>query len=70
MLELYHHFNEVLGYKCHLDKLEMQVPENKFRYALRRVHHSDFVFICVSPALKRIFDSNVEEIKDHLEGTV
>ena len=71
MLELYHYFNEVLGYKCHLDKLEMlQIAENKFRYALRRVQHSDFVFICVSPELKRIFDSNVEEIKDHLEGTV
>lgn len=66
--KLYHHFNEELGYKCHLDKLEMlKVAENKFRYAVRRVKQSDFVFICVSPQLKRIFDSSVEEISDQLE---
>lgn len=66
---MYHHFNEELGYKCHLDKLEMlKVAENKFRYAVRRVKQSDFVFICVSQQLKRIFDSSVEEISDQLEG--
>ena len=69
VVELHRHFNEKLGYKCHLDKLEMlQIAENKFRYAVRRVQRSDFLFICVSPELKRIFDSSVEEISDQLEG--
>lgn len=68
VLKLYNHFSE-LGYKCHLDKLEMlQIAEHKFRYALRRVQHSDFLFICVSPQLKKIFDSPVYEISDQLEG--
>lgn len=63
--KLYNHFNEELGYKCHLDKPEMlQITEHKFRYALRRVKQTDFVFICVSPQLKRIFDSSFEEISD------
>jgi len=35
---------------------------------VRRVKQSDFVFICVSPQLKKIFDSSVEEISDQLEG--
>jgi len=35
---------------------------------LRRVQHSDFVFICVSPELKRIFDSSLEDISEQLEG--
>ena len=69
VLKLYDHFSEKLGYKCHLDKLEMwKIAENKFRYALRRVQHSDFVFICVSPELKRIFDSSLEDISEQLEG--
>ncbi|KAL9955230.1 hypothetical protein ACROYT_G036522 [Oculina patagonica] len=67
--KLYNHFGLSLGYKCHLDKLEIiKVAENKFRYALRSVQGSDFVFICVSPELKRIFDSSPEEISDSLEG--
>jgi len=45
-----------------------KIAENKFRYALRRVQHSDFVFICVSPELKRIFDSSLEDISEQLEG--
>jgi len=58
-----------LGYKCHWDKLELiQVAENKFRYALKSVQQSDFLFICVSPKLKIIFDSPPEEISDSLEG--
>ena len=69
VLKLYNHFGRSLGYKCHLDKLEIiKVAENKFRYAVRSVQQSDFVFICVSPELKRIFDSSPEEISDSLEG--
>ena len=68
-LKLYNVFGRSLGYKCHLDKLELiQIAENKFRYALRSVQQSDFLFICVSPELKRIFDSPPEEISDSLEG--
>ena len=68
VLKLYSRF-ETLGYKCYLDKLEMlKIAENKFRYAVGRVQLSDFLFICVSPELKRIFDSNLEEISDQLEG--
>lgn len=50
-------------------KLEpIQVAENKFRFALNSVQYSDFLFICVSPELKRIFDSPLEEISHSLEG--
>lgn len=69
VLKLYNRFGRSLGYKCHLDKLEpIQVAENKFRFALNSVHYSDFLFICVSPELKRIFDSPLEEISHSLEG--
>lgn len=67
--KLYNQFGRSLGYKCHLDKLEIiKVAENKFRYAVRSVQESDFVFICISPELKRIFDSSPEEISDSLGG--
>jgi len=68
VLKLYNHFGS-LGYRCHLDKLELiQVAEHKFRYAIKSVQQSDFLFICVSPELKIIFDSPPEEISDSLEG--
>lgn len=68
VLKLYSHFSRDLGYKCHLDKLEIvKVAENKFRYAMKSVQESDFVFICVSPELRRIFDLSPEEISDSLE---
>ena len=69
IFKLYNRFGRSLGYKCHLDKLEIvKIAENKFRYAARSVQQSDFLFICVSPELKRIFDSSLEEISDSLEG--
>lgn len=69
VLKLYNRFERSLGYRCHLDKLELiQVAEHKFRYAIKSVQESDFLFICVSPELKRIFDSPPEEISDSLEG--
>lgn len=69
VFDLYDQFSRTLGYKCHLDKLEIvKVAENKFRYAVKSVQQSDFVFICISPELKRIFDSSLEEISDSLEG--
>ena len=58
-----------LGYNCHLDKLELlKIAENKYRYAVKQVKQSDFLFICVSPELKRIFDSPPEDISDCLDG--
>ena len=71
VLKLFDRFGRCLGYKCHLDKSEtIQVAENKFRYVLNNVLNSDFVFICVSPELKRIFDSSLEELSKgtSLEG--
>ena len=69
VLKLYNRFGSSLGYRCHLDKLELiQIAEHKFRYAVKSVQQSDFLFICVSPELKRIFDSSPEEISDSLEG--
>ena len=69
VLKLYNRFGRSLGYRCHLDKLELiQIAENKYRYAVKSVQQSDFLFICVSPELKRIFDSPSEEISDRLEG--
>lgn len=69
VLKLYNRFGCSLGYRCHLDKLELiQIAEHKFRYALKSVQQSDFLFICVSPELKRIFDSPPEEISDSLEA--
>jgi len=69
VLKLYDRFGRCLGYKCHLDKSEtIQVAENKFRYVLNNVKDSDFVFICVSPKLKRIFDLPHKEISNSLEG--
>lgn len=66
--KLYYHFSKNLGYKCHLDKVELvKVAENMFRWAVKSVQQSDFVFICVSPHLKRIFDSPHEEISGSLE---
>lgn len=66
--KLYYHFSKNLGYKCHLDKVELvKVAENMFRWAVKSVQQSDFVFICVSPQLKRIFDSPHEEISGSLE---
>lgn len=68
VLKLYDHFGRCLGYKCHLDKLEtIQVAENKFRYVLNNVQNSNFVFICVSPELKRIFDLSRKEISGSLD---
>lgn len=65
VLKLYDRFGRCLGYKCHLDKAEtIQVAENQFRYVLNNVQNRDFVFICVSPELKRIFDSSLKEIKN------
>ena len=69
VLKLYDRFGQHWGYNCHLDKLEtIQVAENKFRYVLNSVKKSDFVFICVSPGLKRIFDSSQKEISNSLGG--
>ena len=69
VFKLYHRFRRDWKYKCHLDKLEtIEVAENKFRYVLNSVHNSDLLFICVSPELKRIFDSSCTEISDSLEG--
>lgn len=69
VFKLYDRFGQCLRYKCHLDKLEtIEVAENKFRYALNSVQNSDIVFLCVSPELKRIFDSSREELSDSLEG--
>ena len=69
VLRLYDRFGQCLGYRCHLDKLEtIQVAENKFRYVLNNVQNSNFVFICVSPELKRIFDSSHKEISNSLDG--
>lgn len=68
VLKLFYHFSENLAYKCHLDKLEMvKVAENKLRWAMQSVHRSDFLFICVSPELKRIFDLPPKEISTSLE---
>lgn len=67
--KLYYHFSKNLGYKCHLDKLELvEVAENMFRWAMKSVQQSNFVFICVSPELKKIFDLPSKEISDSLEG--
>ena len=66
---MYYHFSKNLGYKCHLDILELvEVAENKFRWAMKSVQLSNFVFICVSPELKKIFDLPSKEISDSLEG--
>ena len=69
VLKLHHRFGGCLGYKCHLDKLEtIQVAENKFRYVLNNIQNSNFVFICVSPELNRIFDSPLEKVNKSLGG--
>ena len=69
IFELYDYFSKTLGYKCYLDKLEVvKIAENMFRYVVQRVKQSDFLFICVSPQLKSLFDSSVDEISDKLEG--
>lgn len=69
IFELYDYFSKTLGYKCYLDKLEVvKIAENMFRYVVQRVKQSDFLFICVSPQLKSLFDSSADEISDKLEG--
>ena len=69
VLKLYHRFGRCLGYNCHFDKSEtIQVAQNKFRYVLNNIQKSNFVFICVSPELKRIFDLSLEEISNSLDG--
>ena len=46
----------------------VKIAENMFRYVVQRVKQSDFLFICVSPQLKSLFDSSADEISDKLEG--
>ena len=60
--KLYMTFRSYPHYDCRMEAVDsLEMAEDKPLYIMREIMAGDFVFICVSPILKEIFDAGIKE---------